>query len=59
MGIYDRAARMRAHAEPLAVIGRLATLAGMEWQYVDWAPSQTTPKPKERDQTADHVVILQ
>jgi hypothetical protein len=59
MGLYDRAARRATKAEPLAVLRRLGELAGVAWQYRDWAPTQTTPRIAERDQIADRAVILE
>src|SRR4051794_16262320 len=58
MGVYDRAARRATKAEPLAVMRRLGELAGLEWRYRDWAPTQTTPQVEERDQIADRAAIL-
>src|SRR4051812_18807550 len=58
MGVYDRAARQAAEAEPLFVVRRLAELAQMNGQFAEWTQTQTTPRPAERDQTADRVAVL-
>ncbi len=52
-GIYDLASRAAAKAEPHAVAWRLGRLAGLTWAFRDWQPTQTTPPPEGRQQTAD------
>src|SRR5688572_18396843 len=58
MGVFDRAARYATQAESIAVLRRVLTIAGLDLRFAEWIDTRTTPRPEERDQTADRVVVL-
>jgi hypothetical protein len=58
MGAFDRAARYATQSESIAVIGRILRIAGRDLRFREWIDTRATPKPEERDQTADRVAVL-
>jgi hypothetical protein len=58
MGVFDQAARYAAQAEPEAVLSRLLSGTGATLPLREWLDTRTTPRPGERDLTADLVAAL-
>jgi hypothetical protein len=56
MGAFDRAARYATQSESITVIGRLLRIARRDVCFREWIDTRTTPKPEERDQTAEVAV---
>src|SRR5689334_403556 len=58
MPIFDQAARYASQAEPEAVLSRLLSATGAPLRFREWLDTRTTPRPGERDRTADRVAAL-
>jgi hypothetical protein len=58
MGVFDQAARYATLAEPGPVLSRLLSGTGAGLAFREWVDTRTTPRPGERDRTADRVAAL-
>jgi hypothetical protein len=58
MGVLDQAARYATHADPECVIARVMRSTGLELRFRRWVDTRLTPKPGQRDRTADRVAEL-
>src|SRR5437899_2449493 len=58
MGVFDRAARFAAQADPGVVPRRLLAGSGLLLRFRDWLDTRTLPLPGGPDRTADLVVAL-
>ena len=58
MGVYDQTARMAALAEPEAVVARVLRDELVVLRFRGWLETRTTPRPGDRDRTADKVAAL-
>jgi hypothetical protein len=58
MGVFDQAARYAAHADPEAAVARVLRGANVSLRFRDWADTRLTPRPGQRDRTADRVAEL-
>jgi hypothetical protein len=58
MGVVDQAARYAAQADPEVVVGRVLRGVGASLRFRGWVDTRTTPRPGERDRTADRVAEL-
>ncbi len=58
MGVFDRAARFAAQAEPGTVPRRLLAGSGRTLTFRDWYDTRAFPLPRGPDRTADLVALL-
>ena len=58
MPTFDQAARYATQVEPEAVIARLLSPTKAALRFGEWLDTRTTPRPGDRDLTADRVASL-
>src|SRR5260370_9627135 len=58
MGILDQAARYAAQADAEAVVNRVLRGVSASLRFRAWVDTRTTPRPGQRDRTADRVAEL-
>jgi len=58
MGVLDQAARYAAQADAEAVIRRVLRGANVALRFRGWVDTRLTPRPGQRDRTADRVAEL-
>lgn len=58
MGVFDQASRYAAHADPEVVVSRVLRDVLTSLRFRVWADTRTTPRPGQRDRTADRVAEL-
>jgi hypothetical protein len=58
MGVLDQAARYAAQADPEAAVGRILRGVRVSFRFRAWVDTRTTPRPGQRNRTADRVAEL-
>jgi hypothetical protein len=58
MGVLDQASRYAAQAEPEAIVRRVLRGVGTSLGFRAWVDTRITPRPGQRDRTADRVADL-